>query len=158
MHTMKTLIIVVGRLNWMICSLYLLTWSNYSESHKRITSKLDSAHINEKWKDVFIGSLATFPNPSISNHTLYIIRCGEIEECQKVPLKFFNIWTHHENFLSIMVETWKKDYDRSCTFNLVNKLKRLTGELQKLNKKAFWKISNHVPKVRRLFNDVQNRL
>ncbi|XP_044503438.1 uncharacterized protein LOC123224023 [Mangifera indica] len=121
-----------------------LTWSNCSKGQMRIACKLDKALANEYWRDAFADSLAIFLNPSISDHSPCIVSCGGIEERRKVPFKFYNMWAKYESFLSIVREAWKEDFGGSPMFNLVNKLKRLKGELRKLNRDGFWKISDKV--------------
>ncbi|XP_044497603.1 uncharacterized protein LOC123219672 [Mangifera indica] len=88
---------------------HLLTWSNCSEGERRIACKLDRALINDSWKDIFLNAMAHFLNPSISDHSSCMVRMGTLEDWRKVPFKFFNMWTHHENFLNIVAEVWNQE-------------------------------------------------
>ncbi|XP_044503432.1 uncharacterized protein LOC123224015 [Mangifera indica] len=135
-----------------------LTWSNCSEGQRRIACKLDRALVNEYWRDAFVDSFANFLNPSISDHSPCIVTCGGIEERRKVPFKLYNMWAKHESFLSIVREAWKEDFSGSPMFHLVNKLKRLKGELRKVNRDGFWKISDKVLEAKDMVEDIQNRL
>ncbi|XP_044500220.1 uncharacterized protein LOC123221430 [Mangifera indica] len=135
-----------------------LTWSNCSKGQRRIACKLDRALVNEHWKDVFTESLAMFLNPSISDHSPCIVTCGRCEKRRKVPFKFYNMWANHKSFLSIVKEVWKGDIEGSPMFNLINKLKRLKGELRRLNRDGFWRILEKVVEAKDKLEDVQNRL
>lgn len=64
------------------------------------------------------------------------------------------MWTHHENFLNIIKEAQRSDVGKSPTFNLVNKLKKLRGELRKLNKDSFWQIFKRVNEARKSLDDI----
>ncbi|XP_044464414.1 uncharacterized protein LOC123194970 [Mangifera indica] len=59
------------------------TWSNSSVGQKRIACKLDRALVNEGWSDVLPDSYAHFLNPSISDHSPYVVNCGGGEERRK---------------------------------------------------------------------------
>ncbi|XP_044505748.1 uncharacterized protein LOC123225703 [Mangifera indica] len=119
---------------------HLLMWSNYSEGKRRITCKLDRALINDSWKDAFLNAMTYFLNPSISDHSLCMVRMGTIEDCRKIPFKFFNLWTHHENFLSIVAEVWSHEVQGNPMFNVISKLKKLKVEesLARQKSKVYW--------------------
>ncbi|XP_044461836.1 uncharacterized protein LOC123193110 [Mangifera indica] len=137
---------------------HLLTWSNCSEGERRIACKLDRALINDYWKDIFPNAMAHFLNPSISDHSSCMVRMGTIKDCRKVPFKFFNMWTHHENFLDIVAEVWNQEAQGSPVFKVISKLKKLKVELKKFNKESFGHISERVLEAIRQLENIQEPL
>ncbi|XP_044472228.1 uncharacterized protein LOC123200909 [Mangifera indica] len=137
---------------------HLLTWSNCSEGARRIACKLDRALINDSWKDLFPNAMAHFFNPSISDHSPCLVRVGTIEDCRKVPFKFYNMWTHHENFLNVVAKVWNQEAQGSPMFIVTSKLKKLKVELKKFNKEHFGHISERVLEARRQLENVQELL
>ena len=61
-----------------------------------------------------------------------MVTCEGGEERRKVPFKFYNMWVNHENFLNVVREAWKEDFEGSPMFNLVNKLKGLKGAFKEV--------------------------
>lgn len=133
----------------------LYTWSNYSKGPRKIVCKLDRTFSNDKLREIFMHSSVTFLNPSILDYSPCIMNCGIINNRRKTRFKFFNMWTQHDKFLTIMKDSKKDDYEDNPMCNLIYKLKRLKREFNKLNQKEFGHISKRVLEARSCLKTVK---
>ncbi|KAK5784974.1 hypothetical protein PVK06_039515 [Gossypium arboreum] len=86
------------------------TWSNLQQLNF-IAKKLDRVLINLTWLLAYPLSLAEFLAPRVSDN------CFSIAWFEKSlstppppspnPYIFFNFWTQHEDFLSVVAESWQ---------------------------------------------------
>ncbi|XP_062103511.1 uncharacterized protein LOC133814585 [Humulus lupulus] len=101
------------------------TWSNKQKEGSQIFSKLDRVFSNEAWTDAFPNSEAHFNWDVISDHCYYVIKLVLSQISGLKPFKFFNMWTNHEKFREIVLNSW-------CTKGVCTDLKGISQKLIKL--------------------------
>lgn len=67
-------------------------------------SKLDRAMVNEAWTHGGSNSFANFlPSGCLSDHSPCIVSLfGKVDK-KKIPFRFFNMWTNHEDFIKTYI-------------------------------------------------------
>ncbi|XP_042482908.1 uncharacterized protein LOC122063269 [Macadamia integrifolia] len=83
-----------------------LTWQNRRSGADRIACKLDRALVNEAWPTHYPASFATFDAPTISDHCPISLHAYPSSSFGPKPFKFFDMWTLHLNFSSIVYDAW----------------------------------------------------
>ncbi|GFZ03333.1 hypothetical protein Acr_15g0019410 [Actinidia rufa] len=78
------------------------TWTNNS-----VWSKLDRAMVNHEWVQKGISAQVHFNPPrKFSDHSpCYVSLLGENAK-RAIPFKFFNMWVKHDNFQSLVRNSW----------------------------------------------------
>ena len=113
------------------------TWTNNS-----IWSKLDRVLVNTKWWDAGFSGVAHFLPPGcLSDHSAVIFPIFEQIVGKKKPFKFFNMWTEHANFSSVVGSVWNVNVHGCRQFSLCKKLSLLKRDLKNLNLVHFSHIS-----------------
>ncbi|GFZ01062.1 hypothetical protein Acr_14g0006970 [Actinidia rufa] len=113
------------------------TWSN-----NKIWYKLDRAMVNTAWTQKGLLGQAHFDIPGIhSDHSPCTVSVLGENDRGPSHFKFFNMWTRHEEFQSIVSHTWGMHVVGSNIFRLCKKLKSLKEPLKSLNKHLFSHIS-----------------
>ncbi|XP_062118749.1 uncharacterized protein LOC133832420 [Humulus lupulus] len=110
------------------------TWTNKQANEDRIYSKLDIIFINEDWLDLFPHAEAVVNWEMLSDHCFCIIKLGATLNCGIKPFRFFNMWTSHDNFKEIVMQSWCKPSKGYGLERIVRKLGRLKQVLRKFNK------------------------
>ncbi|KAE8735791.1 Detected protein of unknown function [Hibiscus syriacus] len=82
------------------------TWSN-KQQYFYLSRKLDIIMINPRWASVFQNSFVEFLSPGVSDHSMAVIWLTNYPSASRPnPFKFFNFWTAHHDFLSIVRQSW----------------------------------------------------
>lgn len=81
------------------------TLSNKQHGADWISSRIDKAFGNYEWMMQWGHVTNDYGNPSTSYHCPMRLM-QEPQRCDKVAFKFFNIWTVHETFRSIVEGIW----------------------------------------------------
>ncbi|XP_039162798.1 uncharacterized protein LOC120290565 [Eucalyptus grandis] len=125
---------------------FRFTWSTSSGvNHK--ARKIDQVLVNANWSQEFSYSEASFLAPGISNHTPMVVRVMQPMFTRR-PFKFFEFWTKHPSFHSIVFQVWESPGEGVPMYRLVSKLKALKGRLKQLNKESYSNIFERVSAVR----------
>ncbi|XP_010685067.1 uncharacterized protein LOC104899550 [Beta vulgaris subsp. vulgaris] len=110
------------------------TWSNKQEGGDRVYSRIDRVIANDEWDEVFRNAIVKFLPECIFDHSPCVISF-EKDECHKPKaFRFFNMWTHAEEFMDKIQEVWREGIDGVLMFVIVKKLK---GVLKELNRVRF---------------------
>lgn len=109
------------------------TWHNNNEV-AFISRKLDRVVVNDKWMASFQYSYAHFMSPIVSDHSSMTLCMGK-EAVKGKTFKFFNHWAHFPEFLPLVFHFWKIPVRGSAMFQVCHKLKKLKGELRKMQEK-----------------------
>ncbi|XP_062089448.1 uncharacterized protein LOC133795982 [Humulus lupulus] len=112
------------------------TWTNNQEAGARIFSKVDRVFKNEAWMDMFPNSEALTNWDSISDHWYCLIKSAATELLGVKPFRFYNMWTEHKDFRSVVLSSWYKPLHAPGLFCIKRKLDRLKHVLRKFNKEA----------------------
>jgi len=130
------------------------TWTNNT-----VWSKLDRVLVNSKWWDAGFSGMARFLAPGcLSDHSAAIVQIFEQGIGKKRPFKFFNMWTEHDSFLSVVRSGWDKIIQGCHQFSLCKKLSLLKGDLKKLNLVHFSHITARADRASKALKDVQAQL
>ena len=132
----------------------ILTWTNH-QADGFIARKLDRALVNDNWFPMINNSVVEFLPPEVSDHSPIHIQLQQVEEGRPKPFRFFNFWTKHTAFLSIVEQSWNKPIAGGAMYILHEKLKRLKAELRRFNKTYFGNISAKVEEKRKELADIQ---
>lgn len=111
---------------------FRFTWSTSSGANRK-ARKIDRVLVNVKWSQDFSYSEASFLAPGISNHTPMVVRVMRPVFSRR-PFKFFDFWTKHPSYHSIVSQVWETPCVGVPMFRLVSKMKILKGRLKQLNR------------------------
>ncbi|KAL3745498.1 hypothetical protein ACJRO7_014584, partial [Eucalyptus globulus] len=100
---------------------------------------------------------ASFLNPGISDHSPMVVRLLN-PIFNRRPFKFFDYWSDHPNFSTIVQQAWETPVIGFSMYRLVSKLKVLKDSLKQLNREAFSNISSRTEEAREALRLVQNDL
>ncbi|XP_062113082.1 uncharacterized protein LOC133824231 [Humulus lupulus] len=101
------------------------TWTNKQANEDKIYSRLDRAFKNEDWLDLFPQSEAVFNWELLSDHCYCIIKPEATVNCGVKLFRFFNMWTEHEKFKIIVLQSWCKPIKGFGLDRICRKLSRL---------------------------------
>ncbi|XP_062103378.1 uncharacterized protein LOC133814434 [Humulus lupulus] len=110
------------------------TWTYKQANEDRIYSKLEKNFINEAWLDLYPHDEAVVNWELFSDHCLCVIKSGAVVNCGVKPFQFFNMWTDHEKFTELVLQSWCKPCKGYGLERIVRKLGRLEQVLRKFNK------------------------
>ncbi|XP_042460193.1 uncharacterized protein LOC122043655 [Zingiber officinale] len=126
-----------------------LTWTNGS-----VSSKLDRAMVNSHWLIADYESYVEFTSPEcLSDHSCGIVSTLAREKRCNRPFKFYNMWTLHEGFQDLVASSWDELISGNAQFALKEKLTRLKGKLQELDKLHFQHISEQALREKSVLED-----
>ncbi|KAK4348291.1 hypothetical protein RND71_034630 [Anisodus tanguticus] len=112
-------------------------------------SKLDRALINGPWLQSGWHSHANFRPPgTFSDHSLCLISIFDHNERSNRPFKFFNMWSQHPSFGSIVTKAWQQNVLGTAQFSFCRKQQRLKHPLKQLNLKEYSHISARVKRAK----------
>ncbi|GKV49095.1 hypothetical protein SLEP1_g55863 [Rubroshorea leprosula] len=122
-----------------------------------IAKKLDRLMVNEFWFDVFPNTTAEFLPPGCSDHCARLVDIKIPEETRdRKPFKFFNFWAKHENFLTLVKQSWETNSVHGCyMFQLCKKLKALKLVLRKLNREHYYDLQNRLQQEKSKLHIIQ---
>ncbi|XP_059650312.1 uncharacterized protein LOC132296089 [Cornus florida] len=124
------------------------TWSNGSFGCANISRKLDRVLVKFSWISLFPQAEYKFLPHGISDHSLMVIRFGDLIPKKNIPLGFFNFWTLDPSFLHLVSTEWQKEIHGTKMFVLVQKLRVMKIPLKQLNKASYSNISARVTAYR----------
>jgi len=129
------------------------TWSTSSGLARKMR-KIDRVLVNSKWNMDFSFSEASFLNPGISDHSPMVVRVLN-PVLKRRPFKYFDFWSKHPQFSSIVRQVWDSPIQGYSMYRLVSRLKVLKGRLKQLNREAFSNISARAEEAREALRLVQ---
>ncbi|XP_019089179.1 PREDICTED: uncharacterized protein LOC109127983 [Camelina sativa] len=86
------------------------TWYNNQEDNP-ITRKLDRCLINEAWLNLYPHSNVFYDAPCGSDHSPMLVSHSNDRQRRKVPLKFYNLFTSHPDYPSLIQNAWNGQDD-----------------------------------------------
>ncbi|XP_062089259.1 uncharacterized protein LOC133795820 [Humulus lupulus] len=131
------------------------TWSNKQKEGSRIFSKLDRAFGNEAWTDAFPNSEAHFNWDVISDHCYCVIKPVLSQISGVKPFKFFNMWTKHEEFKEIVLNSWCTKGYRSDLLGISQKLNILNSMLVQFNRRKVGDITDRYLEAKEKYQQTQ---
>ncbi|KAL6968101.1 C-5 cytosine-specific DNA methylase [Sarracenia purpurea var. burkii] len=89
---------------------------------------MDRVLVNSDWEGIFSpsGSEAFFLLASISNYSSMVVKLSELPRLKK-PLKFFDKWAPHPDFIPLVEEVLSEEVEGTLMFRLCTKLQKLKG-------------------------------
>ncbi|XP_052210865.1 uncharacterized protein LOC127813766 [Diospyros lotus] len=130
------------------------TWTNNS-----VLSKIDRVLVNPLWWAARFSGLAHFLPPGcLSDHSTIIVSLFDQVMGRKKPFGFFNMWSNHEDFQTVVESTWRMNVRGNCQFVLCKKLFFLKEALKKLNANHFSHISVRGNRASKALEDAQLQL
>ncbi|WMV07828.1 hypothetical protein MTR67_001213 [Solanum verrucosum] len=88
------------------------SWTNKQHDTDRISSRIDRVFGNYEWMEKWGHVTIECGNPCISDHYLMQVTMQITQHNVKVKFKFFNVWTEHDSFMSLVESVWKQDYGK----------------------------------------------
>ncbi|XP_050220265.1 uncharacterized protein LOC126670550 [Mercurialis annua] len=135
------------------------TWNNNQLGINRIWRRLDRIFANGIVNDNFQRIYSEALPCAISDHSVIITIIESYQRSVSRKFKFFNFWTLHPDFRTILEEEWRINYRGFHIYKLVQKLKAINYRLSTLNRSQFSNISkktdNHMEILNRLQADLQ---
>ncbi|XP_074306176.1 uncharacterized protein LOC141641413 [Silene latifolia] len=129
---------------------------NVLQYQERIGSDVTSAEITHfqncvTWCQLYdipaIGSYFTWNNKQGVDTRVYSIIDRTLFDAEirrsRAPFKYYNMWSMSPGFEEIVKESWNEYVEGTKMFRVVSKLKKLKGQLKKLNKNEFNDIENN---------------
>lgn len=113
-----------------------LTWFNNQDETFQ-ARKLYRVLINEHWLSRFDASSVEFLLPGCSNHCCSKIGSENVILKLPKPVKMFNFWALHPQFLDVVAESWEQGAMGNPMSKLYSKLKRWKAVLTVFNKEHF---------------------
>ena len=104
-----------------------------------------------------MGFSTTNNTGSFSDHSPAMVRLDQQAKGHH-SFKFFNMWTSHVDFLTIVSKSWHLVVVGSPMFSLCRKLKTLKNPLKHLNKRHFSHISERVSRAELGLDSLQTAL
>ncbi|XP_059627223.1 uncharacterized protein LOC132270018 [Cornus florida] len=136
----------------------LHSWSNRSPGITNIARKLNRVLINDSWNHIFPLSYCSFLTPSISDHTPMIINLGNPKPQRKVPFRYFNSWSDHDDFLPLVQSHWNTLITGHIIFQVVSKLKNLKQPLKSKFGKPLSSLQDEIQRVKASLSSCQMAL
>lgn len=131
------------------------TWCNKQEGDSKIQSKLDMAMGNTDWFMSIFYATAEYYHMGISDHSPTVVNIFEQANTMARPFKFLSCWGDHEDFSSIVSQTWGVQIEGCAMFRVVRKLKLLKKELRHLYRQNYHNIEARALEVQRSLFDAQ---
>ncbi|KAK7267153.1 hypothetical protein RIF29_19817 [Crotalaria pallida] len=107
-----------------------------------------------KWLD----AEANFLLPGISDHSPVLVEWCQSQTNKGADFKFFNMWSSHGDFLSIVDSVWKENCPGNPMVQVTKKLVKLRKPLRQLNKSSFADIIQKESELRARLSFVQELL
>nr|POE87690.1 mdis1-interacting receptor like kinase 2 [Quercus suber] len=98
------------------------TRSNRQSEEEFVAKKLDRVLINQEWGSCFGHSAVEFLPPGISDHSAILVSMGGSKNYGPKPLKIFNYWCDHKDFLRWVEEAWDIEVSGTPMLKLYQKL------------------------------------
>lgn len=108
------------------------SWSQRGDNDHRIQSRIDHYLCNPMWLQNYGGSYVHYQSPGVSDHTLLIVFCEQLEGGGGRPFMFVNKLAEHGDFLKIVSEEWGQWF-----FGIVERLKSTKRKLKTLFHQEF---------------------
>ncbi|XP_074302637.1 uncharacterized protein LOC141634307 [Silene latifolia] len=134
------------------------TWNNKQEVDTRVYSRIDMFFINDEWMHLFPDAYANFTPEGIFDHCPCVVQFTEQVQRRKGSFKYFNMWSLHPDFESVIRNHWQSSIEGTLMFQLTSKLKMLKYNLKMLNKDSFNDIENNSDIVLMALHNVQKEL
>ncbi|XP_062114224.1 uncharacterized protein LOC133825275 [Humulus lupulus] len=134
------------------------TWTYKQANEARIYSKLDRIFKNEAWLDLFPQAEAYVNWEMLSDHCFCIIKPGATLNFGIKPFRFFNMWTNHEDFREIVLQSWSKPIKVHGLERIMRKLMRLKHVLRKFNRRTIGDVVHNYTVAKKNYQAAQNQL
>ncbi|XP_019241803.1 PREDICTED: uncharacterized protein LOC109221818 [Nicotiana attenuata] len=82
------------------------TWTNRQPGVDKVSSRIDRVLGNYEWLMNWNHVETVYDLPQISNHAHMLLTLTNSSWNGKVPFRFFNAWTNHQDFTQIVTEGW----------------------------------------------------
>lgn len=98
--------------------------------------------VNQEWSGAPFNCSTEFPVPGLlSDHSPCVVKLSEQGDRPIRPFRFYNMWISHPEFHEIVRSVWTDENLGTKQFMLCRNLRALKHPLKRLNKRAFWHIS-----------------
>ncbi|XP_074299143.1 uncharacterized protein LOC141630179 [Silene latifolia] len=134
------------------------TWNNKQEVATRVYSRIDRFMVNDDWLYLFPDAYANFMPEGIFDHCPCVVQFTEQVQRRKGAFKYFNMWSMHPEFETVIRDHWQNSIEGTLLFQLTSKLKMLKYKLKMLNKDSFNDIENNTAIVLMALHNVQKDL
>ncbi|XP_075074296.1 uncharacterized protein LOC142161947 [Nicotiana tabacum] len=134
------------------------TWTNRQPGVDKVSSRIDRVFRNYEWMMNWNHVETIYDLPQISDHTPMLLTLASSSWTGKVPFRFFNAWTNHQEFIQIMTEVWNTKNSTGTMKSIWYKLKALKAPLKALNVKEFKGIKLRIEAARMELKDIQEQL
>ncbi|XP_074277422.1 uncharacterized protein LOC141601060 [Silene latifolia] len=105
------------------------TWFNKHDISTRVYSKLDRVFTNADWILSFTQTFASFPAPTISDHSPALLQFSG-DPPPKKQFKFLNYWIDHPDYKNRVSVAWSQWMAGNSMHRLMAKLKSVTNALR----------------------------
>lgn len=112
------------------------TWNNKQSEGSRVFCKLDRVLCNVRWCEMFPTSETWFLPEGLFNHSPMLLQVHQVRRKGASPFRFYKMWCEAPDFLNRVREPWGMQVSGSPMFCLMQRLKKVKIEMQKLNKEG----------------------
>ncbi|XP_074278709.1 uncharacterized protein LOC141602305 [Silene latifolia] len=134
------------------------TWNNKQEPSSRVFSRLDRMLVNAEWLKDNSTAYAHFYTEGVFDHTPCVVQEHSNLTKPRRCFKYYNMWSHAEEFTECVRQVWSKKWSGTLMFNLVKRLKSLKWPLKHLNKENFNDIVNNIARAKMNLEFIQDKL
>ncbi|KAH6818323.1 hypothetical protein C2S51_001926 [Perilla frutescens var. frutescens] len=114
------------------------SWSSRRFFPAVTESKIDRALVSKDFHDAWSTFTASLLPRNCSDHSPLVVFCKASQSSGPRPFRFWNMWTSHASFLSLVRESWKEEvHSRSKIRVVMIKMKRLKAVLKDWNATVF---------------------
>ncbi|XP_042974693.1 uncharacterized protein LOC122306327 [Carya illinoinensis] len=116
------------------------SWCNGRLGGGRIWARLDRVLVNTGFLSRFPNSCLMYLPRTSSDHCPMITSLWVDRRVGPIPFRFQRMWCLHEDFLGVVSECWRQEFQGCPMVKFSRKLKKLKQVLKKWNREVFGKV------------------
>lgn len=129
------------------------TWTNCREDGALVRTRIDRAHANSEWLEIF-PEAKVFHLPRLcSDHNSILLTTNPSNPRGSRPFRFEPAWMKHPNFKTITANIWQKDQ-----VTLESTIMSFQREIQVWNKEIFGNVFQQIKRTKARLLGVQKQL
>ncbi|XP_075083648.1 uncharacterized protein LOC142167383 [Nicotiana tabacum] len=124
------------------------TWTNNQQGAERIVSRIDRIFGNDSWMMNWGHVHTQYDTLIINDHSPMLVNIETVKLNIKTPFRFFNVWSSHDEFDTIVGTLWRRKEADDQMENIWKKLKALKSLFKSLNTTEYKGIAKGINNAR----------